>query len=216
MSFVINGKARRLLLAAMMGCALSAGLAAQTAVKPVAVAAKAGQVAAPKAGSYKIDLAHSHAYFVVSHLGISRFMGRFDDIQGDYVVGDRAETSSVKASIRVDSINTKHQKLEEHLRSADFFDAARFPSMEFVSTKVSWNQRGEGKLSGNLTLHGVTRPVDFFLKVTGAGAGLRGEIRSGFEATATIKRSDYGMNYGLPSVVGDSVEITLSVEGILQ
>ena len=213
MNIFQTGISRRLALAALLGCALSGGVHAQAAKPP---AAKAQQVAMPKAGSYKIDLAHSHAYFVISHLGISRFMGRFDDIQGEYVVGDRPEKSTVKASIRVDSINAKHQKLEEHLRSADFFDSARFPTMEFVSTKVGWNARGEGKLSGNLTIHGVTRPVDFALKVTGAGLGLKGESRSGFEATTTIRRSEFGMNYGLPTVVGDTVEITLSAEGVLQ
>jgi polyisoprenoid-binding protein YceI len=213
-----QGKNRfqRVLAAAIIGCAVATAVHAQAPAKPASQAAKTGLPAAPRAGTYKIDLDHSHAHFVVSHLGISRFIGRFDVIQGDYVVGDRPEKSSVKASIRVDSINAKHQKLEEHLRSADFFDAARFPSMDFVSTKVNWNNRGEGVLSGNLTIHGVTRPVDFALKATGAGAGLRGETRSGFEAKTTIKRSDFGMQYGLPTVVGDDVEIALSVEGILQ
>lgn len=215
MSVVDMRLIRRILLATAVSCVLSAGATAQTA-KPAGAAAEAPRSLNPAAGSYKIDLPHTHAYFVISHLGISRFMGRFDDIQGEFVVGERPDKSSVKASIRVDSINAKHQKLEEHLRSPDFFDAVRFPSMDFVSTKVGWNQRGEGKLSGNLSLHGVTRPVDFALKVIGAGPGKRGEMRSGFEATTTIKRSDYGMAYGLPSVVGDSVEITLSVEGVMQ
>lgn len=207
---------RQILLATVVACGLSTGALAQTAAKPASPPAEATRSLNPAVGSYKIDLPHTHAYFVISHLGISRFMGRFDDIQGEFVVGERAEQSSVKASIRVDSINAKHQKLEEHLRSPDFFDAVRFPSMDFVSTKVGWNPRGDGKLSGNLTIHGVTRPVDFALKVTGAGPGKRGEMRSGFEAKTTIKRSDYGMTYGLPSVVGDSVEITLSVEGVMQ
>lgn len=219
MNVAAPARFRRALITAVVGCVFAAGASAQSAVKPAKPAVAAAQAAtamAPKAGSYQIDLAHSHAHFVISHLGISRFVGRFDDIQGEFAVGERSEASSVKASIRVDSINTKHQKLEEHLRSPDFFDALRFPTMDFVSTKASWNPRGEGKLSGNLTIHGVTRPVDFALKVTGAGLGKRGEFRAGFEATTTIKRSDYGMNYGLPNVVGDSVEISLSVEGVMQ
>lgn len=207
---------RRILIAAVIGCTFAAGAFAQSAAKPAAKPVAAQAAATPKAGTYQIDLAHSHAHFVISHLGISRFVGRFDDIQGEFAVGERPEAHAVKASIRVDSINTKHQKLEEHLKSPDFFDAVRFPTMDFVSTKASWNPRGEGKLSGNLTIHGVTRPVDFALKVTGAGVGKRGEFRAGFEATTTIKRSDYGMNYGLPSVVGDQVEIALSVEGVMQ
>lgn len=216
MSVVDLRSMRRILLATVVGGALSLGATAQSAAQPASPAAEAPRSLNPAAGTYKIDLPHTHAYFVISHLGISRFMGRFDDIAGEFVVGERAEQSSVKASIRVDSINAKHQKIEEHLRSPDFFDAARFPSMDFVSTRVGWNRRGEGKLIGNLSIHGVTRPVEFALKVTGAGPGKRGEIRSGFEAKTTIKRSDYGMTYGAPSVVGDNVEITLSVEGVKQ
>ena len=203
-----------LLVAAISASLAASGALAQT--NKATAGQHSAQAAKPLAGTYKIDLAHSHAYFVISHLGISRFMGRFDDIQGEFVVGDRPDKSTVKASIRVDSINAKHQKLEEHLRSADFFETSRFPTMEFVSSQVNWNARGEGKLSGNLTIHGVTKPVEFALKVTGAGVGLREEVRSGFEATTTLKRSDFGMKYGLPNIVGDAVEITLSVEGVRQ
>lgn len=170
----------------------------------------------PLPGTYVIDVAHSHAYFFVSHLGVSRFMGRFDDIRGAFVVGQQPGESVVHASIPVASINAKHKKLEDHLRSPDFFDVAQFPEMSFESTRVRWNSRGEGTLSGNLTIHGVTRPVDFALKVSGAGKGPRGDMRAGFEANLTIRRSDYGMSYGLPRIVGDTVEVALSVEGILQ
>lgn len=215
MSVAVQARLGRVLVAAVVGCLFAAGAGAQSAAKPATPSVQAAPSMAPKAGTYKIDLAHSHAHFVISHLGISRFVGRFDDIQGEFSVGDQAGANAVKSSIRVDSINTKHQKLEEHLKSPDFFDAARFPSMDFVSTKAGWNASGQGKLSGNLTIHGVTRPVDFALKVTGAGLGKRGEVRAGFEATTTIKRSDYGMTYGLPSVVGDQVEIMLSVEGVM-
>ena len=201
-------------LALIFGLTTTLPVLAQTPAKPAA--AKAATVKLPKAGTYKIDLDHSHAYFVIGHLDISRFMGRFDNIQGEYVVGDKPENSSVKASIRVDSINTKQSKIDEHLRSADFFDVAKFPTMDFTSTKVQWNAKGEGTLVGKLSLHGVTRPVEFALRVTGSGAGLKGEQRSGFEAKTTLKRSDFGIVYGLPSIVGDTVEITLSIEGILQ
>lgn len=202
---------------------LALALAAACAVPVLAPAAPAAPAAAARSavqalqpGTYKIDVAHSHVHFVVSHLGISNFVGRFDDLQGSFVIGDKPVSSKVSATIPVASINTKHQKLEEHLKSPDFFDAAQFPTMSFESTRVRWNERGEGTLSGNLTLHGVTKPVDFALSVTGAGKGPRGDTRAGFEAKLTIKRSDFGMNYGLPKVVGDTVEILLSVEGILQ
>ena len=215
-SDIRNGFMHSVITLAFVGLGFVQPALAQSAAKPATKAAKAAEVVLPVAGKYKIDLDHSHAYFVVSHLGVSRFMGRFDDFQGEYTVGEKPDKSAVKVSIKVDSINTKHQKLQDHLKSPDFFSAVQFPTMNFESSKVNWNNRGEGTLSGNLTLHGVTKPVDFALKVTGAGDGLRGEYRSGFEATTTIKRSDFGMNYGLPKVIGDSVEITMSIEGIKQ
>ncbi|MCK9986268.1 MAG: hypothetical protein AzoDbin1_02740 [Azoarcus sp.] len=214
---------RPLLLALTLGTALAlpahAQQSASGAVATKAVARTA--VAKPTAddlvaGDYVIDVAHSHVYFFISHLGVSRFMGRFDDIKGTFVIGQKPTESAVSATVPVSSVNTKHQKLEDHLKSPDFFDASQFPSMTFESTRVRWNARGEGVLSGNLTIRGVTKPVDFDLKLTGAGKGPRGDTRAGFEGTTTIKRSEFGMTYGLPRVVGDTVEIALSIEGIRQ
>lgn len=209
---------QNLLAGALLALAVGALPATSTmAQTPAAVGAvKGAPAAALKAGNYKIDPDHTHAYFVVSHLGITPFMGRFDDIQGSFAVGDKPEKSSVKASIRVESINTKQPKIEEHLRSPDFFDVAKFPTMDFQSTKVSWNAKGEGTMAGQLTIHGVTRPVDFHLKLTGVGVGFRGEVRAGFEAKTTVKRTDFGMKWGMPNVVGETVEITLAAEGVLQ
>ncbi|HJV26618.1 MAG TPA: YceI family protein [Aromatoleum sp.] len=216
--------ARPLVLALAVGVATASAFGQQTPTKPITAAANTATtrnvakttIDAPVPGNYVIDIAHSHALFFISHLGVSRFTGRFDDIKGAFVVGQRPSESLVNATIPVTSVNTKHQKLEDHLKSPDFFDASQFPNMAFESTRVSWNKNGEGVLSGNLTIHGVTKPIDFALKVTGAGKGPRGDTRAGFEANATIKRSEFGMMYGLPRVVGDSVEIALSIEGVLQ
>lgn len=215
---------RPLLLALALGTALalpahaqqqsaSGAVATKTTARTTAAKPATGDLAA---GDYVIDVAHSHVYFFISHLGVSRFMGRFDDIKGTFVIGQKPAESAVSATVPVASVNTKHQKLEDHLKSPDFFDVAQFPTMTFESTRVNWNNRGEGVLSGNLTIHGVTKPVDFNLKLTGAGKGPRGDTRAGFEGTTTIKRSDFGMTYGLPRVVGDTVEIALSIEGIRQ
>ncbi|NMG27722.1 YceI family protein [Aromatoleum evansii] len=215
---------RPLLLALALGTALalpahaqqqsaSGAVATKTTTRTAAAKPATGDLAA---GDYVIDVAHSHVYFFISHLGVSRFMGRFDDIKGTFVIGQKPAESAVSATVPVASVNTKHQKLEDHLKSPDFFDVAQFPTMSFESTRVNWNNRGEGVLSGNLTIHGVTKPVDFNLKLTGAGKGPRGDTRAGFEGTTTIKRSDFGMTYGLPRVVGDTVEIALSIEGIRQ
>lgn len=187
------------------------GVAAALALSAVAA------VAAPApAGEYKIDPAHSGAFFEVGHLGgISRFMGRFRDISGDLTV-DTPEKSRVKVSIKTDSVDSNHEGLDKHLKSPDFFSAVQFPVMSFASTAVTLNPAGEGTLAGNLTLRGVTKPVTFKLKQIGAGKGMRGEQRVGYVATATIKRSEFGMNYGVPGAATDEVDLRINIEAIKQ
>ncbi|WP_206047152.1 YceI family protein, partial [Noviherbaspirillum denitrificans] len=163
------------------------------------------------AGTYKIDAAHSVAYFEVGHMsGVSRFMGRFNDISGDLVVG-AADANKIKVDIKTDSIDTKHDGLDKHLKSPDFFNTVQFPTMTFTSTGVTLNN-GEGTVSGNLSLHGVTKPVTFKLKYIGTGPGMKGETRAGYVATSTIKRSDFGMTYGLGKAATDEVELRINIE----
>ena len=168
------------------------------------------------AGSYKIDAAHSVAYFEVGHMnGISRFMGRFNDISGDLVVGV-PQASKIKVDVKTDSVDTKHEGLDKHLKSPDFFNAVQFPTMSFTSTGVTLNAAGEGTVTGNLNLHGVTRPVTFKLKYIGSGPGMKGETRAGYVATSTIKRSDFGMSYGLNKAATDEVELRINIEAVKQ
>ena len=172
--------------------------------------------AAPPAGNYKIDPAHSVAFFEVGHAGgISRFMGRFNDMTGDLVV-DVAEKSKITVEIKVDSVDTKHEGLDKHLKSPDFFNAVQFPTMSFVSTAVTLNAAGEGNVTGNLTLHGVTKPVTLKLKQIGAGLGMKGEQRVGYVATSSIKRSDFGMNYGIPKAATDELDLKINIEAAKQ
>lgn len=172
--------------------------------------------AAPPAGNYKIDSVHSVAYFEVGHAGgISRFMGRFNDMSGDLVV-DVPEKSKIKVEIKVDSIDVKHEGLEKHLKSPDFFNAVQFPLMSFVSTAVTLNAAGEGSVTGNLTLHGVTKPVTLKLKQIGSGLGMKGEARVGYVATSSIKRSDFGMNYGIPKAATDELDLHINIEAAKQ
>lgn len=172
--------------------------------------------AAFPAGNYKIDPAHSVAYFEVGHAGgISRFMGRFNDISGDLTV-DAPEKSKISVAIKVDSVDTKVEALDKHLKSPDFFNAVQFPTMTFTSTAVKLNAAGEGTVAGNLTLHGVTKPVTFNLKQIGTGSGPKGDTRVGYVATSTIKRSEFGMNYGVPKAATDEVELSVNIEAIKQ
>ena len=172
--------------------------------------------AAPPAGNYKIDSVHSVAFFEVGHAGgISRFMGRFNDMTGDLVV-DVPEKSKIKVEVKVDSVDTKHEGLDKHLKSPDFFNAVQFPTMSFVSTAVTLNAAGDGNVTGNLTLRGVTKPVTLKLKQIGTGLGMKGEQRVGYVATASIKRSDFGMNYGIPKAATDELDLQINIEAAKQ
>ena len=172
--------------------------------------------AAPPAGNYKIDSVHSVAFFEVGHAGgISRFMGRFNDMSGDLVV-DVPEKSKIKVEVKVDSVDTKHEGLDKHLKSPDFFNAVQFPTMSFVSTAVTLNAAGDGNVTGNLTLRGVTKPVTLKLKQIGTGLGMKGEQRVGYVATASIKRSDFGMNYGIPKAATDELDLQINIEAAKQ
>jgi polyisoprenoid-binding protein YceI len=171
---------------------------------------------APPAGNYKVDPVHSMAYFEIGHIGgVSRFMGRFNEMAGDLVV-DTPAKSSVKVEIKVDSVDVKHEGLNKHLKSPDFFNAVQFPTLSFSSTKVNLSASGEGTLEGNLTLHGVTKPTTFKLKFIGTGPGPRGDTRVGYVASTSIKRSDFGMNYGIPKAATDEVDLRINIEAVKQ
>jgi polyisoprenoid-binding protein YceI len=176
----------------------------------------AGAASAAPAGNYKIDPVHSVAYFEVGHAGgISRFMGRFNDMSGELTV-DTPEKSKIKVDVKVDSVDTKNEGLDKHLKSPDFFNAVQFPTLSFVSTGVTLNGSGEGSVAGNLTLHGVTKPVTFKLKEIGAGNGPRGDSRVGYSASTTTKRSDFGIAYGIPKAATDDVDLRINIEAIKQ
>lgn len=179
------------------------------------LAASAFAADAP-AGNYKIDPAHSVAYFEIGHLGgISRFMGRFNDMSGDLVV-DTPAKSTIKVSVKADSVDTKHEGLDKHLKSPDFFNAVQYPAITFTSTAIALDAAGEGTVAGNLNLHGVTKPVTMKLKQIGSGKGRQGETRVGYVAVGSIKRTDFGMTYGVPGAATDEVELRINIEAIKQ
>ena len=165
------------------------------------------------AEKYEIDPTHTQVQFTYSHLGFSNITGRFDQVQGDFRfdVADPTQ-SSVSITIPVQSISTGVDKLDEHLLKADFFDAAQFPTATFTSTGVT--AAGEGKLAvaGDLTIHGVTRPVVLDVTINGTGEHpMRKVPAAGFDARTQIKRSDFGVGAYVPAV-GDEVTIAITVE----
>lgn len=173
------------------------------------------------AATWTIDPEHSHVGFKVRHLMVSNVKGHFEKFSGTVDIDDKDITrSKVEVSIDTSSINTNVQKRDDHLRSADFFDAATYPAMTFVSKKVTKAGKGRLKVTGDLTLHGVTRQV--VLDVEGPSKESKdpwGNIRKGATATTKINRKDFGLNWNKALetggvVVGDEITITLEVEMI--
>ena len=175
------------------------------------------------ATSWKIDPDHAQVGFKVRHLMVSNVRGNFDKVAGTVQI-DEADISRSTVNVTIDtsSVNTGIARRDEHLRSADFFDVARFPTMTFVSRKVAKAGPGNLQVTGDLTIHGVTRPV--VLNVDGPTAEIKdpwGMTRRGVSAGARIDRKDFGLvwNKALEAggvAVGDEVEIHLEVELIKQ
>jgi len=168
---------------------------------------------AAAADTFKIEGSHTQSAFAVKHLMISTVRGEFGKTEGTVVIDPADLTrSTVEATIDVGSVNTRDAKRDEHLKGADFFDTARFPSITFKSTKVE--KAGEGlKVTGDLTMKGVTRPV--VLEVAGPTAEIKdpwGNTRRGLSATAKINRKDFGVSYGPDAAISDVVAITIDAE----
>jgi len=163
-----------------------------------------------------IDPAHSTVSFVVRHL-MSRVRGTFSDVSGQIVTTAEVSGSAATAAITVSSVSTGNQMRDDHLRSADFFDAERYPVMSFASSALR-TADGCWVLSGELTIRDVTRPVDLEVEFLGSDpTGLQGEPRIGFSASGAISRRDFGITFGLTAdgtkiVVADKVDIVLDVE----
>lgn len=172
--------------------------------------------------TWNVDPSHTHAAFTVRHLVISNVRGEFGKTTGTLTLDEGDITrSKVEATIDVASVNTREPKRDEHLKSPDFFDVAKFPTMTFKSTKVEKAGAGKLKVTGDLTLRGVTKPV--VLDVEGPTAEIkdpRGNARRGVSATATINRKDFGVAWSklieAGPVVGDEVKIEIEAELVKQ
>ena len=171
---------------------------------------------AQAADKYDIDPTHTQVEFTYSHMGFSNITGRFDTVQGEFLFDPANPTqSSVNITIPVESISTGVDKLDEHLLKADFFDQATYPTATFKSTGVTAAGEGQLKVAGDLTIHGVTRPVVLDVTINKIGEHPMAKVpAAGFDATTTILRSDYGVGGYVP-VVGDEVRIDITVEATL-
>lgn len=162
---------------------------------------------------YTIDPNHSQVRFGWNHFGFSNIEARFDTISGTFVYdAEHVAGSSVQATIDVTSVDSGVAKLDEHLQSPDFFDTAKFGTATYKSTAVSAAGEGKLKVDGDLTVHGVTKPVSLEVTINKIGPhGMTQKPSAGFDATATIKRSDFGVGQYVPNV-SDEIKITITVE----
>lgn len=166
----------------------------------------------------KLDRSHIHVGFLVSHIGYSTVHGRFNEATGDIVFDkDKPEASSVSVTIPTRSVDTNFEARDKHLRNADFFDVEKHPTMTFKSTKIEKTGENTGRITGDLTLLGVTRPVTLEVKFTRMAEhpfpAYKKVLTAGFSARGKIKRSEFGMTKFAPAL-GDEIDLVIDVEAV--
>jgi polyisoprenoid-binding protein YceI len=172
--------------------------------------------------TWNVDPTHAELGFAVRHLMISTVRGRFGAVTGTVQVDeDNPSKSKIDVAIDVNSIDTRQEMRDNHLRSADFFDVANHPSLHFVSKKIDGDVSDDFKVVGDLTIRGTTREVTLDVTLQGRGKDPWGNERAGFEAKGKINRADFGLNWNQALeaggvVVGDEVKISIDVELIRQ
>lgn len=183
--------------------------------KPLIISALMFSLSYPAtaAENYKLDPAHTAVTWQVNHMGYSNPTGKFMDIDGVLVLDEQApENSTLNVKILMPSGKSGVEKLDEHLMKADFFDIAKYPEATFKSTKVEPLGGKNAKVTGDLTLHGVTKPVILDVVLNNIGTPeMTKKKTAGFSATTVIKRSDFGISYGIP-LVSDEVKISIEAE----
>jgi polyisoprenoid-binding protein YceI len=164
-------------------------------------------------GKYIIDQQHSGITFEVNHLGYTDVVGRFNNISGDFNIS--TDQSSLNIAIQSASIDTNHDKRDDHLRSPDFFNAKQFPVISFSSSLEIEDSNGQSFIEGTLELLGVSKPIKLNIKKGKEGKDPWGLYRTGYSATGVIKRSEYGMNF-MQGGLGDDIHIKMNIEAVKQ
>ncbi len=170
-------------------------------------------------GAWVIDPTHSEVGFTVRHL-MSKVRGQFRTFEGALAISDNPLESSVTATIDLSSVDTRNDDRDNHLRSSDFFSVESNPTMTFTSTQISVN---DDKIvaRGDLTINGVTKPVDLAVDYLGGGSDPWGGQRVGFEATTTLSRKEWGIDFNIPLegdklMIGDKITVVLAIQAVLQ
>ena len=175
----------------------------------------------PKVGTYNVDPAHTEVGFVARHLVGTKVRGRFGEFSGTFTVAENPEESTLEAEVKAGSIHTNQSMRDDHLRTNDFLDVENFPTITLKSTSLKKVTDSEWKLTADLTLRGVTKPVEFDLEYLGEGASMQeGKSVVAFSAVGEIDRREFGVtfNHSLLDgsvVVGNKVKIELEVEAAL-
>jgi polyisoprenoid-binding protein YceI len=172
-------------------------------------------------GTWNIDPAHSKVGFAVKHMGIATVRGEFTEFEGALQIGEDLSSASISGTVKAQSVDTNEPQRDEHLRSADFFDAARFPELRFESTSIEALDDEEFRITGQLTIHGVTDEIVLHAEVQGTDVDPWGNERVGLEVTGQLSRGDYDMkfNQALGSgnmLVADKVKLALDISAVKQ
>ena len=172
-------------------------------------------VSAQAAETYTLDASHTAVTFHINHFGFSNPSGKFMNVEGSVTLDEKDPAkSSVEVTIPVAKLETGVPKLNEHLMTKDFFDVATYPTAIFKSDKVEVTGASTAKVTGNLTLHGVTKPVTLDVTLNKIGENMMKKKTAGFSATATLKRSDFGITTYIPNL-GDDVKLDIESEANL-
>ncbi|MGV8966753.1 MAG: YceI family protein [Cellulomonas sp.] len=172
------------------------------------------------AGNWAADASHSEAGFTVRHAGISKVRGFVGISEATITIGEDLGASGVTATLDASTIDTRDANRDGHLKGADFFDVENFPTWTFTSTSVT-GTGAEAVVAGDLTIHGVTRPVTLATEFTGTAVDPYGNLRAGFSASTEISRKDFGLTWNATLeaggvLVGDKVKIVLDISAIKQ
>ena len=171
-------------------------------------------------GTWDIDATHSTVGFSVRHMMVSKVRGYFREFSGAIVTAEDPALSSVTATINMDSIDTRQEQRDAHIRSADFFDVGNHTEMTFRSTSVK-TDGDDWTVEGELTIKGITKPVTLELELNGFGPDAYGGTRAGFTAKTEISRKEFGVDIAMPMdgggvVVGDKISVELEIEAVLR
>jgi len=178
-------------------------------------------VQVPEPGTYSIDASHSLVGFLVKHMMVSKVRGRFSDFEGTITIAEDPAASSVEVAVKIDSIDTRDEKRDEHLRSADFFRSDEHPTMTYRSTGVRHVKADRWEVDGELTLLGITRPLPLAVSFEGAAKDPWGGTRIGFSASGDVNREDFGMTFNAALetggvLVGKKATLEIEAEAVRQ